>query len=144
MEMADRVAVLRAGRLEQVDAPDRLYADPATVFVHEFLGESVRLSCTVREGFARFEDGAAPVATTCPPGSAVAVIRAHEIALRPGPGPACITAVHTNGPLRRVHVTLGRDALEVLQTLQEPAPAIGERWNLDLSRARIYPAAPSP
>ena len=30
MEMADRVAVMRAGRIEQVDAPDRLYAEPAT------------------------------------------------------------------------------------------------------------------
>jgi sulfate transport system ATP-binding protein len=40
MAMADRVALLRAGRIEQVDAPDRLYAKPASAFVHEFLGES--------------------------------------------------------------------------------------------------------
>ena len=50
MEMADRVAVMRAGRIEQVDAPDRLYAEPATAFVHEFLGESIRLECLVAEG----------------------------------------------------------------------------------------------
>jgi sulfate transport system ATP-binding protein len=43
MEMADRVAVLRAGRIEQVDTPDKLYSEPASAFVHEFLGESVRL-----------------------------------------------------------------------------------------------------
>ena len=39
MEMADRVAVLRAGRIVQVDAPDKLYSEPASAFVHEFLGE---------------------------------------------------------------------------------------------------------
>ena len=38
MEMADRVAVLRAGRIEQADAPARLYTEPASAFVHEFMG----------------------------------------------------------------------------------------------------------
>jgi sulfate transport system ATP-binding protein len=37
LEMADRVAVLRAGRIEQVDTPERLYAAPANEFVREFL-----------------------------------------------------------------------------------------------------------
>ena len=53
MEMADRVAVLRAGRIEQVDVPDKLYAEPASAFVHEFLGESVRFDCMVGQGRAR-------------------------------------------------------------------------------------------
>jgi sulfate transport system ATP-binding protein len=38
MAMADRVAVLRAGRIDQVDTPARLCAAPATPFVREFLG----------------------------------------------------------------------------------------------------------
>lgn len=42
MAMADRVALLRAGRIEQVDAPGKLYAEPARVFVHEVLGEAER------------------------------------------------------------------------------------------------------
>jgi sulfate transport system ATP-binding protein len=37
LEMADRVAVLRAGRIEQVDTPERLYAKPGNEFVREFL-----------------------------------------------------------------------------------------------------------
>jgi sulfate/thiosulfate transport system ATP-binding protein len=40
MEMADRVAVLHAGRIVQIDTPARLQAAPATPFVREFLGES--------------------------------------------------------------------------------------------------------
>jgi sulfate transport system ATP-binding protein len=39
MEMADRVAVMNAGRVEQVSTPDRLYAEPASEFVQTFLGE---------------------------------------------------------------------------------------------------------
>jgi multiple sugar transport system ATP-binding protein len=38
MSMADRVAVLRRGRVEQVGAPAEVYADPRTLFVAGFLG----------------------------------------------------------------------------------------------------------
>jgi multiple sugar transport system ATP-binding protein len=38
MTMGDRVAVLRDGRLEQVDAPQALYDQPATLFVAAFIG----------------------------------------------------------------------------------------------------------
>ena len=38
MELADRVAILNAGRIEQVGAPDQICARPATPFVREFLG----------------------------------------------------------------------------------------------------------
>jgi sulfate/thiosulfate transport system ATP-binding protein len=40
MEMADRVAVLHAGRLVQIDTPARLQAEPATPFVRDFLGDT--------------------------------------------------------------------------------------------------------
>ncbi|MCW2718414.1 ABC transporter ATP-binding protein [Pseudonocardia sp.] len=36
--VADRVAVLNAGRLEQVDVPQEVYTRPATAFVAEFVG----------------------------------------------------------------------------------------------------------
>ena len=38
LSMADRVAVMRAGRLEQCAAPAELYERPATAFVAEFVG----------------------------------------------------------------------------------------------------------
>jgi len=38
MTMGDRVAVMNEGRLQQVDAPKRLYARPANVFVAGFIG----------------------------------------------------------------------------------------------------------
>ena len=36
--LADRVGVMKDGRLEQVAAPGDLYAEPATAFVAEFVG----------------------------------------------------------------------------------------------------------
>jgi multiple sugar transport system ATP-binding protein len=38
MTMATRVAVLRGGRLQQLDAPQRLYDEPANLFVAGFIG----------------------------------------------------------------------------------------------------------
>ncbi|MGW2398326.1 ABC transporter ATP-binding protein [Kitasatospora sp. NPDC001664] len=46
LSMADRVAVLRAGRLEQCAAPAELYSRPATAFVAEFVGTMSRIPCT--------------------------------------------------------------------------------------------------
>jgi putative spermidine/putrescine transport system ATP-binding protein len=43
LSMADRVGVMKDGRLEQVAAPDELYTRPATAFVAEFVGTMNRL-----------------------------------------------------------------------------------------------------
>lgn len=38
MTLADKIVVLRAGRIEQVGTPEELYTDPATLFVAGFIG----------------------------------------------------------------------------------------------------------
>jgi ABC-type proline/glycine betaine transport system ATPase subunit len=37
--MADRIAVMQAGKVVQVNTPQRLIAEPANAFVREFLNE---------------------------------------------------------------------------------------------------------
>jgi len=44
MEVADRVAVLNQGRLEQVGSPLELYDEPASEFVLRFVGDAHRLA----------------------------------------------------------------------------------------------------
>ena len=43
LSMADRVGVMRDGKLEQIALPDQLYAHPATAFVAEFVGTMNRI-----------------------------------------------------------------------------------------------------
>jgi putative spermidine/putrescine transport system ATP-binding protein len=43
LSMADRVGVMKDGRLEQVAVPSKLYAEPATAFVAEFVGTMNRI-----------------------------------------------------------------------------------------------------
>lgn len=53
MVMADRIAVMNGGRIEQFDSPENLYRRPATPFVADFIGHSNWLDCQrVRSGEA--------------------------------------------------------------------------------------------
>jgi iron(III) transport system ATP-binding protein len=49
LTMSDRIAVMRAGRLEQVGTPTEIYAHPATPFVAEFVGRMNFLAGELRE-----------------------------------------------------------------------------------------------
>src|SRR5215475_11872014 len=50
LAIADRVGVMREGRLEQLAPPTEVYSRPATSFVAEFVGLSNRLAGEVRDG----------------------------------------------------------------------------------------------
>jgi spermidine/putrescine transport system ATP-binding protein len=58
MTMADGIAIMNAGRIEQLGTPSELYEQPRTAFVAGFLGVSNLLPGTVTgEGSVRLEDG---------------------------------------------------------------------------------------
>jgi ABC-type Fe3+/spermidine/putrescine transport system ATPase subunit len=42
MTLAHRVALMRNGRIEQLGTPDEVYEKPNSIFVHSFLGTSIR------------------------------------------------------------------------------------------------------
>ncbi|MGE0007329.1 MAG: ABC transporter ATP-binding protein [Parvibaculaceae bacterium] len=52
LTMSDRVAVLKGGRLQQLDRPDRLYDHPDNLFVADFIGHSHLLPVDVDGGRA--------------------------------------------------------------------------------------------
>src|SRR6185312_908024 len=47
MSIADRIAVMNAGVLEQLDTPQEIYARPATLFVATFIGTMNRLDASI-------------------------------------------------------------------------------------------------
>jgi sulfate transport system ATP-binding protein len=139
LEMADRVAVLRAGRIEQIDTPEALYGNPTNAFVHEFLGESLNFEATVVQGNAYFIDaGIEPLATNLADGPVVAVIRPHEIRIVSGTGPGVVESIHRHGPLSRVAIRLHRRLFEILLPVDEQPPRTGTACTIDLGRARLY------
>jgi spermidine/putrescine transport system ATP-binding protein len=95
LTMSDRLAVMNAGRVEQVGAPQDVYEDPETVFVADFLGVSNLMDATAkgaRDGHCRvaveqyeFEACAGETDTT---GPAKIVIRPERIELEPHGSPS--------------------------------------------------------
>ena len=78
LTMSDRVGVMNAGRLEQVDVPEGLYEQPATAFVAGFIGSSNLLAGTrVAEGIKLDAGLVVPVphgrATALSPGEPVVI-----------------------------------------------------------------------
>ncbi len=83
LTMSDRIAVLRAGRIEQVGTPEDIYERPATRFVADFIGET-NLIDAERLGDGRFRLACGTVLTAAEdaPGSVLA-IRPERIRLTP-------------------------------------------------------------
>jgi sulfate transport system ATP-binding protein len=56
LEIGDRIAVLNAGRIEQVGAPDEVYNQPATEYVASFLGAANLLIGVVNRGSVEIDN----------------------------------------------------------------------------------------
>lgn len=140
-ELADRVAVLGAGRIQQIGTPDELDGTPANAFVFEFLGESQRLPGVVRDALFH-PDGAGlvPLRTTLPDGPAMALVRPGEIGLRPGEAGAEIMAVRRQIGIQSVMLEVSGTLLHVTLQQGHSPLKVGDRCGVDLGRARILPA----
>jgi len=85
LAISDRVIVMEAGRIAQVDAPRDLYARPASRFVADFIGDANILPATVLSvsgDAATVEIG--PIRLALParglgPGPALAAVRPHAL-----------------------------------------------------------------
>ncbi len=82
--MADRIAVLNDGRLEQMDTPEAIYHTPSTPFVADFVGQADFLPGTIEEGRVTTEIGEFPVHTAYRGGRDVVVmVRPDDVHIAP-------------------------------------------------------------
>ncbi len=82
--MADRIAVLNHGVLEQMDSPELIYHLPATRFVADFVGQADFIAGQIRRGMVHTELGEFPNTLDGAEGSEVVVmIRPDDIHLMP-------------------------------------------------------------
>jgi putative spermidine/putrescine transport system ATP-binding protein len=114
LSVADRVGVMRAGRLEQVASPDDLYERPATAFVAGFVGTMNRIPAVLGDGDVEFLGvrrevlGAPP-----PPGPAFALMRPEALSVEADPRGAGRVVTRTfSGATTRLAVALP-DGVEV-------------------------------
>jgi len=76
--LADRVAVMNAGQIEQLDTPQTIFQRPASVFVARFLGLGNLLAGDIRDGVAHTAAGRFPVNTANTP-SATFLLRPNAV-----------------------------------------------------------------
>ncbi|MFQ5775180.1 MAG: ABC transporter ATP-binding protein [Kiloniellaceae bacterium] len=87
MFMADRVALMRAGRIVQVGRPTDLYFAPKDAFVARFFGEVNRLESVARQGFVETPFGVVKAEAFAEGTLVEVLIRPEALKLRPiGPG----------------------------------------------------------
>jgi sulfate transport system ATP-binding protein len=139
LELADRVAILNAGRIEQIGTPHEVHDHPATPFVCGFVGEANRFEGTVAGG--RFTAG--PVVLPAPgaaDGAAIAFVRPHDLVLDAAGFPAKVERVVVQGPLANVDARLpdGR-RIEVCAARDDAASFAGE-VKLSARRTHVFEA----
>jgi putative spermidine/putrescine transport system ATP-binding protein len=148
LAVADRVAVLNAGRLEQVGTPQEVYARPATAFVAEFVGVLNRLPAEragpgrvlVLGGTAELEgdqDGGSG-------GSLTVAVRPEALAVAAdGHGVAAkVLSTTFLGPVTRLVVGTEVGELVVDAVTRPGLPAIGEPTVVRLTTDRVRPTTP--
>jgi multiple sugar transport system ATP-binding protein len=146
MTMADRIIVLRAGRVEQVDTPLNLFNCPANLFVAGFIGAPGMNLWPVTAGAGQ---------ATLPGGQRIALAAPADgpltLGLRPqhlrldgsGPITAHVTLIEALGAESVVHATLqGSDAKLLAVVPGQPQLARGEtiRFRFDPADLHLFDA----
>jgi len=136
MALSDRIALLRAGLLEQVAGPREIYGQPSTVYAAQFIGQTNVLHAEVRDGIAH----AGMIVWRCfgPGGRVPFSLRPECIRLvAPGtPGDSAdVSTAHFRGRIKNQTFGGAMDMLEIdcgnsqvlRARISSPGPLSGER-----------------
>jgi ABC-type Fe3+/spermidine/putrescine transport system ATPase subunit len=131
--MSDRIAVMQAGRISQLDTPENIYRTPANQFVAGFIGESNLYRARVTgPGTAQLESG---LQVHLPPVAASASAQEVGLMIRPERirqlGPGSTADVALEGSIEEV-VYLGETIKCRIRT-KTPGPSVLARWPLSAS-----------
>src|SRR5690554_2632217 len=135
LELSDQVAVMSAGRIEQIDSPQQLYAQPSSRFVFDFMG-NVNVFAgeadgeVLRQGEAWVHLPEAPAAA-----QQQLYMRSHEVRLQ------STAASHAHLPLRIESISLV--GAEVRLELTPLGWHAEELWEVGITHAQFNSWQPS-
>lgn len=136
LSLADRMAVLRAGRVEQVGAPEEVYDRPANAFVAAFVGDANILEGRmVRPGVAATLVGEVPIRREVRGDTLTLALRPEHLRVRSG-GPIRGTVRQRRFKGGRVAYRLALEGGELTVELPERF-AIGAELSLELVREPV-------
>jgi ABC-type Fe3+/spermidine/putrescine transport system ATPase subunit len=158
LALSDRIAVMNAGRIEQLGSPSEVYAKPQTRFVVDFIGKVNHLPCTVAEVSGDrcvvTVSGAAETPIACRPrpglktgDAAVASIRPEDIAFRQDLAQGSINALPCQveaaayyGDRTEYHVGIGGHSFIFSSSLMPRlAPGDSGHIKIDPEKVMLWP-----
>ena len=96
--LADRIALMRDGRVVQAGSAEEVYREPASRWAAEFVGAGNFLAGTLRDGIVETALGSFPAVNPNGHVDVQALIRPEQLILRLDPaGPACVVAREFRG-----------------------------------------------
>jgi putative spermidine/putrescine transport system ATP-binding protein len=124
LAVADRVGVMRSGRLEQIAAPEELYSRPVNDFVADFVGVTNRLRGDADAKSASVLGGSVPLlAGSATSGPVTVLVRPEHLVVQSDPsGTATVTSVSFLGAHGRVIVELAGGGRAIVQV---PSNVVG-------------------
>jgi multiple sugar transport system ATP-binding protein len=128
MTMGHRVAVLRDGDLQQVDAPSTLYHEPANLFVAGFIGSPAMNMLPVSvDGSVKIADAEIQIGTALGGEPATIGFRPESVVIGgDGPIPARIRVVEDLGSEMFVHLVIDHEGEERRIVAKLDPPFAGE------------------
>jgi sulfate transport system ATP-binding protein len=147
LEVANQVVVMDKGKIEQIGTPAEVYDNPATAFVHGFIGESIVLPVQVNQGCVRLDGKPLDIAADEGiSGVSKLFVRRHDMQVGPiGAGllDGTVRHVRTFGPTQRAEVALcggeGKTLIEIDAPRDRTLQA-GDVVGLRPRRYRIFAA----
>jgi iron(III) transport system ATP-binding protein len=149
LSLADRVAVMRAGRIVQAADPRTVYTDPVDPEVALFVGEAVLLTAELRAGGAETALGRIPVrGQVADQARALVMLRPEQISCHerslPGAPRGLVTASEFFGHDASARIAIGdRDGLEITaRCLGHRLPQLGDEVSIAIEGTGLaFPAA---
>jgi putative spermidine/putrescine transport system ATP-binding protein len=136
LAVADRVGVMRQGRLEQLATPDDVYSRPATPFVAQFVGLTNRVDAEAVDGMAQVMRARIPLLPGSPPSGPVTVlVRPEQVQVHPSAtGETRVVSTSFLGALGRVQLRTADGTALTAQVTSEEVEAlhVGDRVTVAL------------
>jgi multiple sugar transport system ATP-binding protein len=127
MTMGHRVAVLRDGDLQQVDAPSTLYHEPENVFVAGFIGSPAMNMLPVSvDGSARIAGAEIRIGRAFAGGPTTIGFRPEAVTIGDGPIPARIRVIEDLGSEVFVHLVIDHEGEEQRIVAKVDPPFAGQ------------------
>jgi sulfate transport system ATP-binding protein len=142
LELADRVAILNDGRVEQVGTPDLIYDHPATAFVMSFIGDTGRIPVRIANGQVFFGERRLGVeADGVRDGAGDLFVRPWDLRLQSETDAeltGTVSGTRRVGASRRAEIDIAPDIQVEIELTGDGAVPVGSRVHIRVARGRVF------